>query len=159
MPDIDSILFHQLKRDVRQTDFQLKKAHYGCSQALVPVIKAMAEMNRKDHRKASEYISNAFKILCLMIKANVAGRREQIKKELEPGFKSLGDHEASPTKLFGDNLQENIKKLEGTKTSLTTSQKNFLGKKGGNRQQAQQQGCNRNHNQRSASHSRTNNNQ
>ena len=92
-------------------------------------------MKTKNYEKASEHIMDTFKKLCLTIKSNIAGRQERIKKELEPRYKELCNQIATPNKLFSDNLQENIKKLEGTKTSLTTSQKNFVGKKGGNRQQ------------------------
>ena len=153
VPDVDDILWRQLKRDVRQVDFQMKKANHNHSQALVPVIKAMEYMKTKNYEKASEHIMDAFKMLCLTIKSNIAGRRERIKKELEPRFKALCNQEATPNKLFRDNLQENIKKLEGTKTSLTTSQKNFLGKKGGNRQQYQQNRGKQHRHQRSASQS------
>ena len=79
-------------------------------------------------------------VLCLNIKTTNAGRNERIKKELQTKFKSLCQNEASATNLFGDDFQEAVKKLEGSKANLTSSAKHFLGKKrGGPPQQATQQ--------------------
>ena len=125
VPKVDDILWRQLKREVRAVDFQLQKASANYSQALIPVIKAMEFMKKNEHEKASECITDTFKTLCLHIKGNIAGRRERIRKELEPKFRPLCQQEASATNLFGDNFQEAVKKLEGVKSNLTSSSKTF----------------------------------
>lgn len=133
VPKVDDILWRQLKREVRAVDFQLQRSNANYNQALIPVVKAMEYMKSSEHGKASECITDAFKILCLNIKTNIAGRRERIRKELQTKFRPLCQNEASATNLFGDNFQEAVKKLEATKSSLTTTQNHFLGKKGGSR--------------------------
>ena len=146
VPKVDDILWRQLKREVRAVDFQLQKASANYSQALIPVIKTMKFMKKNEHEKASECITDTFKTLCLHIKGNIAGRRERIKKELEPKFRPLCQQEALATNLFGDNFQEAVKKLEGVKSNPTSSAKTFLGKKGGNRQSYQHNNYNNNRN-------------
>lgn len=158
VPRVDDILWRQLKREVRSVDFQMQKANASYCQALIPIIKAMGHLKDKEFDKAGEYVTDAFKILCLNTKANIAGRRERIIKELQPKFKSICQNEASASNLFGDNFTESVKKLESTKSSLTTSAQNsFLGKKGGRFQTHYQsrsynKGYNWNHNQRPAPH-------
>lgn len=158
VPRVDDILWRQLKRDVRAVDFQMQKANANYSQALIPVIKAMGHLKDKEYDKAGECITDAFKTLCLSIKANIAGRRERIIKELQPKFKSICQNEASASNLFGDNFTESVKKLDSTKSSLTTSAQNsFLGRKGGRYQghyqsRSYNRSYNQNHHQRPVSH-------
>ena len=134
VPKVDNILWRQLKQEIRAVDFQLQKANANYNQALIPVVKAMEFMKNNEPAKASECMPDAFETLCLHIKTNIAGRRERIRKELQTKFRPLCQNEASATNLFGDHFQEAVKKLEGTKSSLTMSTQNHvLGNKGGSR--------------------------
>lgn len=136
VPKVDDILWRQLKRETKNVDYLQQKAVANYSQALIPIIKAL-ELLKSSSGKATEatgHIMDAFKILCLNIKATNLGRTERIKRELQPKFRAICKNEASATNLFGDNFQEAVKKLEGTKSNLTsTAQQHFLGKKGGSR--------------------------
>lgn len=136
VPKVDDILWRQLKREAKNVDYLQQKAVSNYSQALIPIIKAL-ELLKSSSGKATEatgHIMDAFKILCLNIKATNLGRTERIKRELQPKFRAICKNEASATNLFGDNFQEAVKKLEGTKSNLTsTAQQHFLGKRGGSR--------------------------
>ena len=152
VPQVDFVLWNDLTRDVKAVDFQMQKTNATLNQALIPIVKGMAHLKKKDTGPAFECIQDAMKILCHHIKANIAGRRERLKKELQLKFKPLSKNEASATCLFGDAFQESVKKLDSTKTSLTNSGRRFLhgGRKGGhhkNKSQNWNQTWNQNWNQ------------
>ena len=128
VPQADTFLWHQLKRQVRAVDFQMQKANNNYSQALTPIMKAMVCLKEKEYDKVAEYMKDAYKMLCMFVKYNIAGRRERIISELTPKFKALCKNEATGSCLFGDNFSEAVKKLEGSKANLTG---NFLQKRGG----------------------------
>ena len=129
VPQADTFLWHQLKRQVRAVDFQMQKANNNYSQALTPIMKAMVCLKEKEYDKVAEYMKDAYKMLCMFVKYNIAGRRERIISELTPKFKALCKNEATGSCLFGDNFSEAVKKLEGSKANLTG---NFLQKRGSN---------------------------
>ena len=131
-PLIEEFLWQQLRRDVKTVDYHQKTAVSNYNQALVPLIKALDMMQTtKVPTQLSSYIMDAFKILSLNIKLTNQNRLDKVKKELLPKYKSLCQ-EPSASNLLGDNFQEQAKKLEGTKHSLTTSaNRSFLGKRGG----------------------------
>ena len=74
-------------------------------------------------------MKDAYKMLCMFVKYNIAGRRERIISELTPKYKALCKNEATGSCLFGDNFSEAVKKLEGSKANLTGI---FLQKRGSN---------------------------
>ena len=109
------------------------------NQALIPLIKAMDHISGNGSPDLSilkSYMGDSVKIQCDNVhKLNLA-RREAIKKELFPKFKTLcsEDQAISATGLFGDNLAEQTKNMESSKLIKMTdkgNQKNFLFMRGG----------------------------
>ena len=78
VPQADTFLWHQLKRQVRAVDFQMQKANNNYSQALTPIMKAMVCLKEKEYDKVAEYMKDAYKNVCMFVKYNIAGRRERI---------------------------------------------------------------------------------
>ena len=108
-----------------------------CAQAVTPLAKALEIIqNNGDQDAMKNNVMDAFKILCLQIKATNVKRLDLIKKEMQPKYRDLCAEQPSATKLLGDGFQEAVKKLDGTKGHLTISSQNFLGRKGGDRHQS-----------------------
>ena len=132
VPKVDDLLWRQLKRETKTIDFIQQKATANYNLIMTPLIKALDLFKQKDQQKtAIGFVTDAYKMLGLTVKQTTHARRERIRKELQPQFRSICEQEASPKHLFGENLAEAIKKLQGTKTLTTThSQGNFLSRKG-----------------------------
>ena len=133
-PKVEEFLWRQLKRETRQGDFghQLAVANY--CRAMVPIIKAMEAIDNDERMSTiSILVKDAFKMLALSVKLTNMKRLERIQKELQDKCKSLCQEGPSATKLLGDYFQEGAKKLENTKGNITIYSGNFLGKKGGDR--------------------------
>ena len=84
-------------------------------------------------------IGDTFKILCQNVIRTNSDRRDCIKNELQPKFRSICDTPASATGLFGDTLSEDLKKLD-TRTLHITTKQPFLGKGGFKPQQKPKHG-------------------
>ena len=72
VPQADNFLWHQLKRKVRGIDFQMQKANANYAQASTPIMKAMIYLKDKEYNTVAKYIKDAFKMLCMFVKLNVA---------------------------------------------------------------------------------------
>ena len=130
-PTVDEFAWRQMKREVKRVDYALKKGVLDCAQAITPVAKALEVMQgNNDPVTAKGYVKDAFKILCLTVKSTNMKRQELIKREI-PKYRDLCAEQPSATKLLRDNFLESVKKLDGTKTQLTITPQNFLGKRGG----------------------------
>ena len=132
-PKVEEFLWRQLRWDVKKVDYERQTALNSYSLAVTPITKALDALQANDSGLAKTHIMDAFKILCLTIKKTNQKRMDDIKKDLQPKFRTLVPEEPSTTKLLGDNFLEAIKKLEGTKGNVTLSQQHFLSKKGGDR--------------------------
>lgn len=164
IPKADLNLWRQLKRDTKTMDYLQHKAIANYNLAMTPLVKALdlfKNNDQQDTKVGVEYVMDAFKILGLVIKQTVIARRERIKKELLPHMKGIGEEDATATHLFGENLPETIKKLQGTKTSITTTHQqtnSFLPKRGGHHNNYNHNNYNRprQHQQRGGSHTQQN---
>ena len=131
-PTVDNFAWRQMRREVKRVDYALKKGVLDCAQAITPLGKALELMQTNSyHEAAKSNVMDAFKILCLTVKTTNNKRLELIKKEMQPKYRELCPEQLSATKLLGDNFQEAVKKLDGTKSNLTMSSMNFLGRRGG----------------------------
>lgn len=50
------VLWRQWKLEIRAVAFQMRKANINYSQALIPVVKAIADLKEKEYQKAGECI-------------------------------------------------------------------------------------------------------
>ena len=147
VPTVDEFAWRQMKREVKRVDYALKKGVFDCAQAITPLAKALEVMQgNNDPVTAKGYVMDAFKILCLTVKSTNIKRQELIKREIQPKYRDLCAEQPSATKLLGDNFLESVKKLDGTKTQLTITPQNFLGKRGGDRHQSSFHSYNNNNN-------------
>ena len=136
-PTVDDFAWRQMRREVKRVDYALKKGVLDCAQAITPLGKALELMQtNSNHEATKSNVMDAFKILCLIVKTTNNNRLELIKKEMQPKYRELCPEQPSATKLLGDNFQEAVKKLDGTKSNLTMSSMNFLGRRGGDRHQS-----------------------
>ena len=135
IPRIEDFMWRQLKRETRTYDFVQQKALEGYNSILSPLVKALDLFKSKSQQdKAIEYVTDAYKIIGLIVKATNNARVEKIKRELHTDYRSICKSEnTSATCLLGENVNEKIKKLkEGSKGSLTaTTGSHFLGRRGG----------------------------
>ena len=139
VPKVDEYLWSQLRRGVKRVDYMQQKTVNSYGQAITPLLKAMELMREKrEPEKVRGYIMDAFKMLCLNVKSTNLERMENIKKELNPKYKCLVPDQPSTSKILGDSFQEAVKKVDGAKSSLTSSSQHFLGKKRGDRYQSSQ---------------------
>lgn len=116
------------------------------NQSMVPLLRAMDHVvgnKTPDNNSLKTYISDAVKIISGEVNKINQQRREAIKKEVFPRFKSLctDDQPISASGLFGDNLADKSKNLDASKSVQMTpkgsNKKNFLFKRGGERQSDQ----------------------
>lgn len=131
---VDDMLWKQLRPQTKHCDYGMQQVQKHLCTALVPTIKLMHHMRHKgDAQTALELVGDIFKILTNgYVEANNA-RRDKIKNDLLPKYKQLCEEPASETKLFGDNLEDKVKKMKETTTTLTTTtnSRSFLFNRGG----------------------------
>ena len=145
-PKVAEFAWREMKREVKRVDFALQKGIMDCGQAITPLAKAFELLqSNKDPETARGYVMDAFIILSLNIKATNLKRLNLIKRGLKPKYRDLCPEEPSATKLLGDNFQEVVKKLDGTKGHITLTSQNFLGKRGGGGGDRHQSSFNHNH--------------
>lgn len=138
VPTVNEHLWRQLQPKVKAQDFLLQKSQRHYAAALVPVLKAMEHVKSEGNPNLKELLGDTFKILSNAIIATSKLRREKIKKELLPVYRPLCNAEPSATQLFGDKMEDELKKIKETKQILT-SKKPFLGKRLGFQAQGHQQ--------------------
>ena len=94
----------------------------------------MQIVRKEGNKETRELEADTFKILTQGIVTSNENRREKIKQNLLPNYRKLCDNPPSATKLFGDKLEEDIKKMKESKTKLTpflqSQNKHFLSKRG-----------------------------
>ncbi|XP_060553557.1 uncharacterized protein LOC132714668 isoform X2 [Ruditapes philippinarum] len=136
VPTVEEVVWRQLQLNTKTVDFLLQKVTGNYALALTPLLRALDLLKSKGSQEdITSCLMDTFKILCLTFKATNTSRIERIRKDIQPQFKAICDNESSATKLFGDNLQETVKKLETNKVKLvnltTGAHKPFLSKRGG----------------------------
>ena len=135
VPKVEEQLWRQLKRDTKAFDYGMQKTQSSLCQAMVPVLKMMQVMKGKPvSQEIKELAGDTLKILAQAVVQSNEARGEKIKRDLLPAYKPLCGNKPSATRLFGDKLQDDIKALKESKTSLTSSytqKKPFLLKRGG----------------------------
>lgn len=98
---------------------------------MVPLLRAVDALAvLKDSNQALQHLMDAVKIGCLMVRETNNALVEKIKKEIQPRFRGICTNQPSATNLFGDNVQENLRKLDSSKMNITTNQ-SFFREKGG----------------------------
>ena len=137
VPTVNEQLWRQLQPSIKSHDYILQKSHKTLATALVPVLKAMDILKTQGHSQVRELVNDTFKILTNAISGTTQARRERIKKELLPIYRPVGKMEPSATLLFGDKMEDEIKKMKDTKLQMTTK-KPFLGKRMSSPAQASQ---------------------
>ncbi|XP_060571949.1 uncharacterized protein LOC132730111 [Ruditapes philippinarum] len=132
VPLVNEQLWRQLPSQVKAQDFLLQRTQKFFSSALVPVLKTMDELKTDGRPKMKELIGDTFKLLTNAFVTTSQMRRDRIKKELLPLYRPICSANQSATHLFGDKVDEELKKLRDNKQQLTcTSRRSFLGKRQG----------------------------
>ena len=143
VPRVDSFLWDQLKGGTKSLDVAKQKTISALNQALVPLIRALdhiAGNSSPDVVTLKNYIGDSVKLMCGEVHKINMQRRDTIKQELFPKFKTLcsEDQPISATGLFGDDLADKSKSLDTSKSvQMTPKGKNFLFKRGGGGQPIQ----------------------
>lgn len=130
VPMVNDQLWRQLPPQVKALDFLLQKTQKNYSLALVPVLKAMDELKKEGHPKMKELIGDTFKLLTNAFVTTSQVRRDRIRKELLPLYRSVCKAEPSTAHLFGDKVEEELKKVRDNKQQIT-HRRPFLGKRQG----------------------------
>ncbi|XP_060579176.1 uncharacterized protein LOC132736112 [Ruditapes philippinarum] len=138
VPTVEEVVWRQLQPNTKQADFLLQKVTGNYGLALTPILRALDLLKTKGSQEdITNCLMDTFKILCLTFKATNTSRGERIRRDIQPQFKAICDIEPSATQLFGDNLQETLKKLKTTKVKLGnlshTTSRPFLSKRGARR--------------------------
>ncbi|WAQ99022.1 hypothetical protein MAR_023395 [Mya arenaria] len=117
---VDEILWNQLKPETK-------------AYALVPVVGLMQTTKTDCNKENKELVGDVFKILAQRVVSSNENRRQKIKKQFTTGIQKLCDNPHSAAMLFGDKLEEDIKKMKETKAKLTPNQPNkpFIEKRTG----------------------------
>lgn len=112
VPKVDEQLWRQLRRETKSQDYILQKTQGTLSLALIPVAKALNLAKDSNKPELKEMIADTFKIITQAISSSNTVRREKIKKDLDPKYRSI---------CITDN-----------KVTLTmnATKKSFLGKRG-----------------------------
>ncbi|KAH3749358.1 hypothetical protein DPMN_183855 [Dreissena polymorpha] len=97
------------------------RCHSSLAQVAVPLIKALGEAQNSQNSSLKSHLSDAFKLITSSIAENIHTRRERIKKELTPKYKSIANLESTSELLFGDKLEETIKQQSTNKINVTYS--------------------------------------
>ncbi len=125
IPKIDGFLWDQLKTSTKSMDFLRQKTIGELNLVLLPVIQALIHLSEDspEMSQVKECVGDAFKLICHGVNSTNQQRRDTIKKELFPKFKAICgmDHPASATKLFGDNLADESKQLDTSKSIKMTA--------------------------------------
>lgn len=107
---------------------------------MVPLLRAVDALAvLKDSNQALQHLMDAVKIGCLMVRETNNALVEKIKKEIQPRFRGICTNQPSATNLFGDNVQENLRKLDSSKMNITTNQSFFREKGGSSHKQSSEQ--------------------
>ncbi|KAH3813107.1 hypothetical protein DPMN_141557 [Dreissena polymorpha] len=85
----------------------------------MPLLKAMDTVKPTGHSKLKELLGNIFKMLSYSITSTSAMRQKRIKTQLLPSFKVLCKPTPSAALLFCDKLEEELRKLNEPKITLT----------------------------------------
>ena len=143
VPGVDFVLWEQLKNKTKAVDSEKQRLIGALNQTLVPIVRAMDELHGNktpDRQKLAEYVGDAFRLAAGQICVINKGRREAVKREMTPKFKSLCQSTPSATKLLGDEFTERVKMLDSQKeikmthkSEISAKQGSFLGKRGGDR--------------------------
>ena len=116
VPKVEEQLWRQLKRDTKAFDYAMQRMQGSICQAVVPVLKLMQKMKTESvSSDLRELTGDTFKMLAQAIVHSNDARIEKIKRDLLPAYRPLCTNKPSATKLFGDNLQEDIKSLRERK--------------------------------------------
>ena len=139
VPKVDKFLWNQLKHHVRSADVARQSTIDSFNKVAGPLVTAMDHCynnERPDTSVLKQCIGDCFKLVCASVNKINLERREAIKKELDPRFRSLcsSDTPISATGLFGDNLQEQSKQLDASKQIKMTNKMPFLGQGRGSNQ-------------------------
>ena len=134
VPRVDSFLWDQLKTVTKGQDVGKQKTISLLNQSLVPLVRALDHVSGNaspDVASLKKYIGDAIKMMFSEINKINVHRRELIKKELFPKFRSLctDDQPISATGLFGDNLADQTKNLDTSKAIQMTSKGQTSGQK------------------------------
>ncbi|MES9881026.1 MAG: hypothetical protein ABW185_09115, partial [Sedimenticola sp.] len=148
VPRVEAVMWRQLKHETKANDVLMQRAIGNYHEAIVPVVK-MIDMVHRDEKAPANVLKplliDTFKLLGDMSTATNSIRRERIKKELLPKYKSLcsEDQPPSATLLFGENFKDEVKQLNEAKQVVLTQQgvrsqfsqntqrQGFLGQRGG----------------------------
>jgi len=96
--------------------------------ALVPILRMMDILKKDKNTELTALVGDAFKIIAHGLTSTTNLRRESIKKEIQPLYKPACRQDASATLLFGDKMEDEMKKLKYNKLQMT-ARKPFLGKR------------------------------
>lgn len=134
IPRIDAILWRQLKPATKNADHSKQKTIGHLNLVAGPLLQAMDHIygnKQPDVKVVMKCVSDAFKLVGCSIATVNQQRRENIRKELTPKFKSIcgDDTPVTALGLFGDNLTDQSKQLDSTKDiRMTANTTAFLGK-------------------------------
>lgn len=131
---VEDVLWRQLRGQTKSSDYAIQRLQKNICLSLIPTLKLMQHLKQGgDSLTTKELVGDIYKVLVHTYVESNEARREKIRQELLPKYRKVCDEPASVTKLFGDKLEENIKKMKETSTSLTpvTNKKPFLSKRGG----------------------------
>ncbi|XP_060600952.1 uncharacterized protein LOC132754353 [Ruditapes philippinarum] len=126
VPLVNEQLWRQLPSRVKAQDFLLQRTQKIFSSALVPVLKTMDELKTDGRPKMKELIGDTFKLLNNAFVTTSQMRRDRIKKELLPLYRPICSANQSATHLFGDKVDEELKKLRDNKQQLTCTSRRFF---------------------------------
>ena len=132
VPKVDRFLWNQLNNQVKTSDVAKQVTIEALNKTAGPLVAAMDHCynnEKPDVTLLKQCIADSFKFICSRVNKINSDRREAIKKELDPRFRSLCSTETpvSATGLFGDNLQEQSKQLDASKQIRMIQKEPFLG--------------------------------
>ncbi|XP_060603383.1 uncharacterized protein LOC132756348 isoform X2 [Ruditapes philippinarum] len=161
VPQIDDFLWRRLNPKVKAADYILQRCHGSMAATLVPLTKALGQVQNSNNKELKQNIGDAFKLLTNAINKNIQTRRERIRRTVHPRYRNaIQKHQHSAGKLFGDNLQEEAKSLISESrvnlmyNSTGQTQQSFLDQRRGPRYH----GPNRQNNQHNNQHKQNFNN-
>ena len=128
VPAVNESLWRQLHTHVKTHDYSIQKSQKNLSMALVPILRMMDILKKDKNTELTALVGDAFKIIAHGLTSTTNLRRETIKKEIQPLYKPACRQDASATLLFGDKMEDEMKKLKDNKLQMT-ARKPFLGKR------------------------------
>jgi len=129
-PQVNDVIWRKMSVTARAKDFMLQKAHSNYGTALVPILRAMEALQKGDSSTVRENIGDAFKLLTTAMATTTQMRQEKIKRDMLPIFRPICSCAPSPTQLFGDKIEDEIKKCKESKDTIMRPAP-FLGKRPG----------------------------